>query len=152
MLTSSHPDIRQTVKRHTRGKATLDLIFTNMAKLYSPPTTLAPLGASDHNCLVLSPVSTTGQKQQVKRRRARLVTNERKEALATCIAMTDWSAVYETNDITAKAASFNNYIQTAMDICMPVRLKKITNVDKPWMTETIKQAIKKRQKAYNKWG
>ena len=82
-----------------------------MAKLYSPPTTLAPLGSSDHKCLVLSPINTTGQKQLVKRRRSRLVTKDRKEALATCIAMTDWSAVYEAEDINAKAVNFNNYIR-----------------------------------------
>ena len=66
--------------------------------------------------------------------------------------MTDWSAVYEAEDINTKAASFNNYIQTAMDICMPMRQKKISTADKPWMTEKIKQAIQKRQRAHNKWG
>ena len=61
--------------------------------------------------------------------------------------MTDWSAVYEAEDITAKAASFNNYIQTAMDICMPVRQKKTTTADKPWMTEENKAGYKEKTKS-----
>ncbi len=81
----------------------------------------------------------------------RRVTKEGREALAQCMAITDWSPVYEAEDIEKKVEIFNTHIQTALQICMPLQRKAIT-YDKPWMTGQIKGAIKSRQKIYQKHG
>lgn len=69
-----------------------------------------------------------------------------------CLAHTDWTLVYEAEDIDIKVELFNTTIQTALDVCMPMRMQKTCELDKPWMTDQIKSAIQKRQKIHNKWG
>ena len=39
----------------TRKNNILDKIFTNCRALYESPTILAPVGKSDHNCVLLKP-------------------------------------------------------------------------------------------------
>ncbi len=63
------------------------------------------------------------------------MTHERKEAFRACMAITDWLAVY-LPDINTKVETFNNWIQTALSVCMPKRWKEKTTLDKPWITET----------------
>jgi hypothetical protein len=57
----------------------------------------------------------------VQREKGCLVTQNRKEALARCIASTDWSAKYEAESIDAKVEMFNSCILTALDVYMPIR-------------------------------
>ncbi|KAJ8381215.1 hypothetical protein SKAU_G00019930 [Synaphobranchus kaupii] len=78
--------------------------------------------------------------------------HDRKEALACCMASTDWTPVYEAVSVDSKAETFNSIIQTALDVCMPMKRKKSTTQDKPWMTEQVKATIRKRQKMFNRWG
>jgi hypothetical protein len=82
--------------------------------------------------------------------KGRLVTQNRKEVSAQCMACTNWSAVYEVESIDAKVEMFNSCIQTALDVCMLIRNKKRTALDKPWMTERIKATIRKRQMIVNR--
>ena len=44
---------KQIITGKTRGKNTLDKIFTNFPKLYGESEILPPLGRSDHNCVLL---------------------------------------------------------------------------------------------------
>ena len=43
--------MKQVVKQPTRGRNTLDLIFTNIAEFYEYPEALAPLSTSDHRVI-----------------------------------------------------------------------------------------------------
>ena len=47
-----HCNLKQVVKEPTRKNNILDLIFTNIAKFYVCPDTLAPLSSSDHNIVI----------------------------------------------------------------------------------------------------
>ena len=47
-----HCNLKQVVKEPTRKNNILDLIFTNIAKFYLCPDTLAPLSSSDHNIVI----------------------------------------------------------------------------------------------------
>ena len=49
-------NLRQIVSKPTRNKVILDLIFTDFHKFYSVPEMFAPLGLSDHNVVVCSPL------------------------------------------------------------------------------------------------
>ena len=48
----AHCNLKQVVKKATRGNNILDLIFTNFADFYQIPCILAPLSTSDH-CIVI---------------------------------------------------------------------------------------------------
>ena len=43
--------MKQVVKQPTRGRNTLDLIFTNIAEFYECPETLASLSTFDHRVI-----------------------------------------------------------------------------------------------------
>ena len=49
--------LKQLVKFHTRGSATLDLILTNMEVHFSKPECFPSFGLSDHNTIILKPKS-----------------------------------------------------------------------------------------------
>ena len=53
----THYKFSQIVKVATRGQAILAKIWTNMNMVYSKPLTLAELGTSDHNMVLLKPSS-----------------------------------------------------------------------------------------------
>lgn len=136
--------MKQVVIVKTRGDTILNLIITNPKKYYTP-TVLAP----EHKCLLFSPNTTSGGRSEVQWKKGYLITQNRKETLAWCMASTNWSAICEVESIDAKVETLNTCIQTALDVCMPIRNKKTTTLDKPWMTEQIKAAIKKRQRVGN---
>ena len=48
----AHCNLKQVVKKATRGNNILDLIFTNIADFFQIPCILAPLSTSDH-CIVI---------------------------------------------------------------------------------------------------
>lgn len=50
-----HFKLKQLVKSATRGRATLDLILTNMDDHFSAPELQPPFGLSDHNTILLKP-------------------------------------------------------------------------------------------------
>lgn len=50
-----YPEIKLVVKDSTRGNSILDLIITNLHSYQKTPTVLAPVGSSDHNCVMFSP-------------------------------------------------------------------------------------------------
>ncbi|XP_035663512.1 uncharacterized protein LOC118407196 [Branchiostoma floridae] len=135
----------------TRADSVLDLIITNVHNQYQTPTTIAPLGASDHNCVIWKPQIHQNHCEP-SRTRHRLVTQERKDALGLCMAITDWSSVYSASTVEDKVTTFYDIIQTMLDTCIPFRRKKTRNVDKYWMTDTIKSALQKRQAVYLKYG
>ena len=57
----SRLNLKPTVKINTRANKILDNIFTNMTNYYNDAIITAPLGKSDHNCVILRPTDTTPQ-------------------------------------------------------------------------------------------
>ena len=53
----THYKFSQIVKVATRRQAILDQIWTNMNMVHSKPVTVAELGTSDHNMVLLKPSS-----------------------------------------------------------------------------------------------
>ena len=54
---TSNQNLKQVVKQPTRGSTVLDLIVTNLDKIHSSPTIIAPLGSSDHSIIQWFPMS-----------------------------------------------------------------------------------------------
>ena len=48
--------LRKVVRAPTRGSNTLDQLFTNMFKFYNRVQHLPPLGRSDHQCILFTPL------------------------------------------------------------------------------------------------
>ncbi|CAH1233572.1 Hypp796 [Branchiostoma lanceolatum] len=130
----------------------LDLFITNVHGHYHVPDIIAPLGSSDHNCILWKPNVSNNPRCKQPRAKHRLVTQERKDALGLCMGITDWSTVYNSASVEDKVATFNKTLQTMLDVCVPPSKSKTRDVDKHWITNKIKVAVRKRQSVYRKHG
>jgi hypothetical protein len=63
-----------------------------------------------------------------------------------------WSDVFQISDCASKFDKFVDIMSTMVDCYFPSKLTKIHYSDKPWMTPSLKFAIKKRQIAFRRHG
>ena len=89
----NHFSLKQLVKFSTRGRTTLDLILTNLDKIYQPPQKLPPFGLSDHfTIFTTSKLKDPGRSKidifQVRGKHPRT-----KAAIGTFITKFDWSVL-----------------------------------------------------------
>ncbi|XP_033182022.1 uncharacterized protein LOC117152902 [Anabas testudineus] len=90
-LDTTLPTFSQFVNCSTRDNKTLDLLYANIKDAYTS-TALPPLGRSDHNLVLLTPVYTPiVQKQTVTTRTVRKWSQEAIETLQGCFEATDWN-------------------------------------------------------------
>lgn len=84
-------DLSQIVQAPTRGNNSLDLIITNLPHLYSIPVISVPLGTSDHNSVLWSPVSNTSKSTPGPQTTKVLV---RRFTESSCMAFGRWSSTH----------------------------------------------------------
>ena len=142
-------NLRKMVKAPTRGNNILDQILTNMSSLYGEAKHLPPLGRSDHQCIVFTPLDQqpTG-KPAVKTTRNLKPDNIR--ALGLKLNLENWETVYQAVDVDDKVEAFNNILSEALNTCVPEKRVRMHPNDKEWMTPHIKSQIRARQKAFCK--
>ena len=139
-------NLKKMVSTPTRGNNILDQILTNMADLYLPAKHLPPLGRSDHQCLLLSPLNVN--KLPPTSKKVRLHKPENKQTLSRTVALQNWDNVLMATDVDDKVEAFNRTILSLLDKAMPEVTIRMHTSDKPWITPKIKAQINARQKAY----
>ncbi|KAI8482033.1 hypothetical protein Bbelb_402090 [Branchiostoma belcheri] len=152
VLVTVHPQLKQVVTQGTRGSATLDLIFTNLAKYYDTPRTLAPIGTSDHSSVLLSPGSQQPQRFKTAKVTRRVATVVGKLNLGLSLAKTDWSPVYEAVSVEEKTHAFYNLTKTLVNQHLPAKVSAVRACDKKWVTERVKRAILNRAAEFRRHG
>ncbi|KAI8494026.1 hypothetical protein Bbelb_283730 [Branchiostoma belcheri] len=150
-LQAAHPSLKQIVKQPTRGTATLDVVITNLAQLYHEPQIIAPIGRSDHACVVLQ-ARTQVDKQPPAKRLRRLVTYANKTRFALDIATTDWAGVIDATSVEEKVGEFYDIVMGLVKQHFPAKVKSVRTNDKGWMTERVKRAISQRQEEFQRHG
>ena len=137
------------VKVPTRKKATLDLILTNMHEYYSPPQAYQPFELSDHNVVVATPMDgkrNINNKNVTMRRDLR---TSNKAALGRYLTQINWPLLFTPLvSCEEKWQVFQDVIHSGLDTIMPAKPVKICTADVPWMNESLKSLIMKRQKAF----
>ncbi|CAH1248540.1 Hypp8221 [Branchiostoma lanceolatum] len=116
---AAHPTLRQIVKQPTRGTAVLDVVITNVARLYRDPQVIAPIGRSDHDCVVLQARSPDEKHTPVKLSR-RVVSHSNKKSFALDIATTDWSRVLQATSVEEKVSAFYDATMSLVEHHFPV--------------------------------
>ena len=146
-----HFRLNQIVKEHTRNDATLDLILTNMHDHYSPPQPFAPLGLSDHNVVVATPLH--GKRINKKTITKRDLRASSKASMGRFLNGIDWSILFSPHEGCKEMWNvFSKAVCTGLDILMPEKQFRICTADAPWMTQRVKALILKRQKAFTMHG
>ncbi|KAI8514499.1 hypothetical protein Bbelb_070900 [Branchiostoma belcheri] len=121
-LQDAHPSLKQIVKQPTRGTATLDVVITNMAQLYHEPQIIAPIGRSDHACVVLQ-ARTQVDKQPPAKLLRRLVTYANKTRFALDIATTDWAGVIDATSVEEKVGEFYDIVMGLVEQHFSAKVK-----------------------------
>ena len=147
----NHFRLRQIVKVPTRKKATLDLILTNMHEYYAQA--YSPFGLSDHNVVVATPMDGKRNINSKKVTMRRDLRTSSKAALGRYLTQINWPLLFTPLvSCEEKWQVFQEVIHSGLDTIMPVKSVKICTADVPWMNESLKSLIMKRQKAFSGYG
>ena len=67
-------------------------------------------------------------------------------------ALHDWSEVYSVEGVDEKVNNFHQTLRTWLDIYFPEKSVTLSNLDKKWMTPSLKIHLRKMQREYIKNG
>ena len=139
---------RQLVKQATRGKNILDKIFTNCGIYFSPVSMLAPIGKSDHNCILLTSQGVTrpasGYRTVVRRR----IDECALQFIGSDILKVNWYPFYNIEDCQTQANCFYDIVYSIIDKHAPERRVGYKNNDRPWVNDYFKRLVSRRNTAY----
>lgn len=142
--------MQQVVAGATRGKRTLDKIFTNISQWYAEPTIMPAIATSDH-CTIVWAATTTKAIGGSRRVNVTLRSNNSngRNLLAHALAEYDWQIMHAMDDIDGKVAYFNDVIMKLLNTYLPLYTVVRCANDKPWVTTEFKRLIRRRQFAWS---
>jgi hypothetical protein len=142
--------LKQIVSRNTRGDRILDKIFTNCANYFLDPDTLAPLGRSDHNCVLIRSAVSMHHPIGYKNTVSRHLTNTVVERIVSDLYAVNWQYMYRLESCQLQADFSFNVLYNVINLHAPVRVTRIKNNDKPWITAQFKALIAQRNEAFSR--
>ncbi|XP_072769008.1 uncharacterized protein [Nerophis lumbriciformis] len=141
------PKFYQHVKCSTRGKNTLDHVYTNIKHAYRA-TPLPQLGQSDHLSLLLSPTYTP------IRRQARPITktvmtwpDDALPKLQDCFQHTDWD-LFQQQELETATGTVLDYIKFCIGNVTVEKNIRVYPNKKPWMTSQVRTLLRARDAAF----
>lgn len=141
------PKLYQYVKCPTRGKSTLDHVYSNIKHGFKARA-LPHIGNSDHTSLFLTPVYRpliNTVKPAVKV--LRVWPECASEQLQDCFECTDWS-IFVDDNIDTYTSSVLFYIKSCMDVVTITKQIRIFPNNKPWMNKDVRLQLKARNMAF----
>ena len=129
--------LRRLVKMPTCGQDIVDQFLSNMGELYCEAQLLPPLGRSDHQCILFSPLNQQRHRKAISRS-VRTFKPDNLRSLELKLNLESWSAVYEASGVDEKVEAFNSIIINSLDTCTPLGRVRLHPSDKEWMTPHIK--------------
>ena len=133
----THYRLKQSVTVRSRGDATLDKVYTNMDKLYGQPHTSCPVGNADHSVVICEPLVdlkfTSGHRQ--------IVTTK----VMKKIKMDD---LYLLPSREEQLQMFTSSINKLTDTHFPTKTVVRHTTDKPWVSDSFRDLIRRRQHAW----
>ena len=139
----------QIVKVATGGQAILDKIWTNMNMVYSKPVTVAELGTSDHNMVLLKPSSKrTLDTGNITRMSVKSMGAKEKVTFELALSLIKWEPLYRLDSWNEKCVYYQTVIEKLIEICFPSKVVTRHTGDKPWITDGYRLLIRKRQRAH----
>ena len=140
--------LKRLVTKPTRGNKILDQAYSTMSQYYDEALILPPVGLSDHSSVLLQPSNYHAPSLPATRVLKRDCKASNRQALLSFLQAINWTPLYHMSLCEDQFNDFQSTLATAMDKCLPMRSVKLHPTDKPWMTVEIKDAIKKRQRAW----
>ena len=161
-LMESNGALQQVCTVATRKSSTLELVITDMATMFHPPTTLDPLKQdentpgkpSDHGVIIVAPKSDVNFRLERHKRKVhvRPMPKSRVAAYMRDVGTHNWSEVFNCDDPHQKAEQFHNIIVHKMNNHIPEKVVKMTTLDKNWFNPSLKMMYNEMHKEYFKNG
>ena len=152
--------LHQVVTQPTRNNAVLEILLTDMATLFHPPSSIAPLKVdedksgedSDHKIVVFAPKDNLKFKTEKKRKiiKTRPLPDSKIISFEQQIGTFDWAKAFESKSVDEQVDIFHQVLRTNLDIYFPEKTVKMSNLDKNWMTPELKQIHRSMQREYFK--
>ena len=141
--------LSQIVNSPTRENSVLDKIFTNLVHFYRIPKIYPPLGLSDHSMVACYPQKQCTYKEpKVVIVKKRSNDQNAKNILTATLKNQNWFEVFQSESCEQKFNIFNEILHTALDHYLPFVEVKRCSSDKPWVTDSFRNKVIKRQEAY----
>ena len=136
-------DISLVPTQPTRGRSTLDLVYTNVPEHVTKSEVRSPLESedgrlSDHGCVRIKVVMLASKNFTYVRRTVRRRTERGDAAFGEDLAGVDWS-VLEGLSPDEMVAVFESKIAELTDRHCPARSIRIRSNEKPWITNGIRR-------------
>ena len=141
----------QVVQEWTRldPPAVLDPVMMTLTKYYQEPLCLEPLDSdpdkkgvkSDHRIVVCRPISTINNKaiRHIREVRVRPFPQSGLDKLSEWFIDKTWEEIYELESAHEKAETFQKILVDKVDEIFPVKIRKISSDDQPWITFQLKK-------------
>ena len=142
--------LKKLVTKPIRGSNILDQVYCTLSDPLWRSQILPSLGFSDHSSILLKPSSRRAPHLSCTRDQRRVCNTHNKCKLLSSLQAVNWSPMYHLDTCEDQLKEFQRVVTGAMNRCLPMRLVKRHPTDKPWITPEIKDAIKKRQRAWAK--
>jgi len=142
--------LKNVVNFNTRGNAILDCCFTNNPQLYKTEK-LAPLGKSDH-CLFKCTLQKKKQKH-IKYKTVPDYSPSNREKFFFEMENSNFyfdDLIQNSSDLEYCFDLFISKLDSLHSHCFPLRKVKILDNNLPWITDSIRHCIRKRDNAYRK--
>ena len=128
----SYP-LKQIVRVPTRGKTTLDKIYTNIENWYKVPYTIPSIASSEHHGVLLLSLTEVTSKPNRHFITTRCISSNGKNLLAHALTNFDWTVLETINNINVKVEYFNYCIITLLNYFLPIQVVERRQSDKPWV-------------------
>jgi hypothetical protein len=140
--------LKQLVIGPTRGANTLDKIFTNYNEYFSIPDIIAPLGKSDHCCVLLKPSCRQTVPVGRKNFRRRCLNSSILDQIGYALVCINWNDMYRLDDVQSQTDFFYSVVNSVIDSHAPVKECVVKMNDKPWITPKFKELVAERNAAF----
>ena len=141
--------LKQIVRVPTRGQAILDKIYTNIADWFNNPVILPAIGKSDHQTdmayITSNPNWLPGEDITVHRR---VCDRNSKILLAHALKNFNWCSLYRMDFCDDMLTYFTDVLTAMLDCYMPLCPFKHHSSEKPWVSDSFRQLIRRRQFAF----
>ena len=156
------PNLKQVVKCFTRLKpdAILDPIITTLWKYYQEPVTKPPINPdlnskgkpSDHLIVLMKPLSNELEIQPRKYEfiRTRPITQSGIDIFGRWITCYNWHEVYRCQNVHEKAVLFQEILINKYYESFPIKTRKFSADDRPWVTEKVKKLDRLQKREFYK--
>ena len=155
--------LRQTVDQKTHGNRIIDVLIMNIASCYSNPIIAPPIQpdnprkgvASDHCVPVCFPHLNRYDRPERNRKmiKYRPLPESGKMMFGEWIVKASWSDIQDCSlSPSQKAQMLDTILTEKLDLYCPVKVKRLSSHDKPFITPEIKNIDRRRNREYAKRG